>query len=68
LSPEIEREYKQLIEEAEATFAARIRWSEDGVVLVAGRLEWRWIEKLKRLREQELTERVLVKTAGGTSW
>jgi hypothetical protein len=65
LSPEIELEYKRLIERAEAYFSARVRWSGDGrivtegldPVLVVETSEARWLCDLYSIRTREAIER-----------
>lgn len=71
MTPEIEREYKRLIEEAEARFAAQVRWSTDGRFIIGweddnggkyypAAWEHRWLDRLYRLRQRELAERSAV--------
>lgn len=58
MSPELENEYKRLLEDAEAHFAARVRWSEDRRISVGDVLDFpeQFLMRLYAIRTREACE------------
>jgi hypothetical protein len=66
MNPEIEQDYRELIEQAEAHFGAEVQWAEDGRLRIrppddAGptpremmTFAERWLTDLRTVREREL--------------
>jgi len=58
MTQDVERDYKELLEWAEAHFAAQVRWSETGRVVPANEkfptFQERWLMTLAAIRTREL--------------